>query len=86
MSKNIFRSKLTLEEIAFAEANHYYIQVGEDTVEYQGRQTFSKDRAEYLFFELLESMKHMAKKGNKQEKQTAIFGLLNFRICPVRLH
>lgn len=84
--KNPYVNKLTLKQIEEAEANHYYIQIGEETVEYQGRQTFSKQRAEYLFDELMESLFHMVKHGTAEDRRIAKAGLLYFHIHKLRIH
>lgn len=77
---------MTLEEVEHAEANFYYLQVADETAEFQGRFTFSKQRAEYLFWELMNSMRHMIKEGEKEDKMIAHAALLNFRIHPLRIH
>lgn len=84
--KNPYINNMKLEDIAHVEANHWYIQVGEETVEFNGRHTFTKERAEYLFYELLASMIDMSKNGNAQDRKIAKTGMCNFRMHALRIH
>lgn len=77
---------MTVEEVAHAESTFYYLQVGDETVEFQGKQTFSKQRSEYLFWELMNSLRHMVDHGEQSDQQTAILGLLHFHVHPLRIH
>lgn len=77
---------VTLEEVAHAEAKFFYIQVGGEIVEYNGRLTFSKEKADYLFYELQNNLVHMVSKGTDEERNTALTGLKNFRVHPLRIH
>lgn len=85
-NKNNPYINMTLEEVADAESKFFYIQVGDEVVEYDGRLTFSKKRAENLFYELRNSLSHMIKEGDSEEQTTALDGLKNFHIHPLRIH
>lgn len=77
---------MTLAEVTDAESRFYYIQVGGDTAEFNGRQTFTKDKTEYLFAELLENLRDMYAAGNDEERLAALLGLHNFHMRPLRIH
>lgn len=85
-NKNPYINKMSLDQIADAEANYYYIQVGEEIAEYGGKTTFKKDKAHWLFNELLESMLAMVEEGNTEDRSIARYGLLHFRVIPLRIN
>lgn len=84
--KNPYINKMSLDQIADAEANYYYIQVGEEIAEYGNKTTFKKDKAHWLFTELLENMLAMVEEGNTEDRSIARYGLLHFRVIPLRIH
>jgi len=77
---------MTPEEVAYAESRFSYLQIGQETVSLNGKFTFTNDKAEYLFWEYLESLRHMSKFGTDDDKRTAYEGLVNFRLHKLRLH
>lgn len=84
---DIMYAGYTAEEVMAIEAAHYYIQIGDEMLESEtGKLSFTKDRAEQLFDQVLESLKHMRKFGTPEEKEDARKCLLNFRIWPLRIH
>lgn len=83
---NPYKNKMTLQEVAHAEEYFYYVQCGEDTIVHNGKQTFKKDRAEEIYWDMLAHVKHMRANGSKEERRQAYFGLLNFHMHKLRLH
>lgn len=77
---------MTVDQVTDAESRLFFIQVGEEVVEYNGKQTFVKQKAEYLYEELFNSLGHMYENGSDEESYSALLGLLNFRIIPLRIH
>jgi hypothetical protein len=92
MSKNgkksdIMYADYTMAEVMAIEAQYYYIQIGDEMLESEsGKMSFSKDRAEALFEQVLESLRHMKKYGNEEQKADAEKCLNNFKIWPLRIH
>ena len=91
MSKNkksdIMYGGYTAEEVVAIEAMHYYIQIGDEMLESEtGKLSFGKGRAEQLFSQVFEGLRHMKKFGTQEEKADAEHCLLNFRIWPLRIH
>lgn len=84
--RNPYINKMSEDQVAKAEATFFYLQVGEETAEYHGKQTFTKDKAEYLFWELMDSMRQMVEEGNAEDQRIARYGLLNFRVHALRIH
>lgn len=76
----------TMDEIRFAEANLYVIQVGEDLHSHDGEVSFPKNEANYHYDMIFKSLGHMAKNGSFEEREDAHKMLRHFRIMPVRFH
>jgi len=85
--RDIMYAGHTIEEVMAIEALHYYIQIGDEILESEtGKLSFSKERTEALFAQVMESLRHMKKHGNAEERADAEKCLANFRIWPLRIH
>ena len=62
---------LTLSQVKDAEERYFYLQVGDEIPIYNNKHTFSKDMAEELFYELMESLRHMKDNGNQRDRVDA---------------
>jgi len=86
--KEIMYNGFTIEEVMAVEAMFYYIQIGDEMLENEkGKLSFTKDAAEDLFSQIMESLKHMKKFGNPEERAEAHECLSTcVRIHPLRIH
>lgn len=84
--KNPYVNKLSLKQIANAHDNHFYIQVGSDTVMMNGKQTFNKEIAEMLFEEVVENMRAMLESKDMVDRQLAMECLTCVHIHKMRFH
>ena len=77
----------SIEDVAKAETGNYYIQIGDGMFESeQGKLAFSKERAEAFYEQIREGLVDMRSKGSQEDKDEAMFCLMNFRIIPLRFH
>lgn len=77
----------SVEDVIKAETGNYYIQIGDGMFESeQGKLAFSKERAEAFYDQIREGLLDMQKKGSQEDKDEAMFCLMNFRIIPLRFH
>lgn len=85
MSKSPF-VKYTPEQIVEAESNSYMILLGSDLFSYNGKYTFTKDKAEHYMEQIEGGLLEMLETGNEEEKEEAIMCLFLLKILPFRLH
>lgn len=83
--KKVF-GKYSQEQIDVAEASQHVILLGSDFFSYEGRYTFSREKAEFYFNQVSDGLLEILETGSKSEKEEAIFCLCFLRIMPFRLH
>ena len=77
----------SVEEVVKTETGSYYIQIGDGMFESeQGKLAFTKERAEAFFQQIMDGLVEMRKTGSQEDKDEAMFCLMNFRIIPLRFH
>lgn len=77
----------SVEDVVKAETGNYYIQIGDGLFESeQGKFSFSKDKAEAFFQQIMDGLIEMIKTGSQEDKKEAMFCLMNFHILPLRFH
>lgn len=75
----------TVEQIAYAEATSYVIQVGVDFFESKGHLTFSRKNAEGVYTKVLGVLLHSIENGSEEDKATALKCLLTLQLLPLRI-
>lgn len=77
----------TIEEVNRLELNRFYIQLGSEVyLAESGNVSFTKDKSEEIFFDILEDLYDMKKNGTKIQKVDASACLHYFKIHPLRFH
>lgn len=74
------------EQLADAEANYFVIQIGHEFFVDNGKMSFKKNKAENIYFDLLEGIGDMLTSKDEVERQEAFSILCHFRLIPVRVH
>lgn len=83
--KNPYKN-YSVQDIEATEFGTYVIQVGDDLFAHNGKQAFSKQRAEMFFDDIIVGLHHMKKNGNDIEREDAEKCLLFLKIHPLRIH
>jgi hypothetical protein len=76
----------SVEDVFMAEVGNYYIQVGHEIFEYEGKMVFSRDRAEAFFDDIVDDLNDLKENGDELEKKNAHKNLLYLKIFPFRVH
>lgn len=74
------------EEVIQVEAGHYFIQIGVDIFENEGKMAFTRETAEKLYDGIFEDLMAMKENGTEKQKEDATGCLLFLRIHPMRVH
>jgi hypothetical protein len=75
----------SIEQIAYAEATSYVIQVGVDFFESKGHLTFGQKQAEGIYMKLLVALQDSVKNGSREDRETALKCLATLQILPLRI-
>lgn len=75
----------SVEQIAYAEATSYVIQVGVDFFESKGHLTFSQKQAEGIYLKLLFALQDSVKNGSREDRLTALKCISTLKILPLRI-
>lgn len=75
----------SVEQIAYAEATSYVIQVGVDFFESKGHLTFSAKQAEGIYLKLLAALSDSIKNGSTEDRLTALKCIQTLQILPLRI-
>lgn len=75
----------SIEEIAYAEATTYVIQVGVDFFENKGHLTFSLKNAQGIYLKLLGALVESVRNGSEEDKKTALKCIQTLQILPLRI-
>ncbi len=83
--KSVF-GKYSPEQIAVAESSMHVILLGDDFFSYNGKYTFTREKAEYYYNQVNDGLMEIMETGTKTEKEEAMFCLFYLKIMPFRLH
>ena len=75
----------SVEEIAYAEATSYVIQVGVDFFENKGRLTFSRKNAESIYIKVMGTLLDSIANGSPEDQETALKCLISLQLLPLRI-
>jgi hypothetical protein len=75
----------SIEQIAYAEATSYVIQVGMDFFEEKGHLTFGYKQATTIYMKLLSALASTIKHGNHEDKQVALKCISTLQVLPLRI-
>jgi hypothetical protein len=72
-------------DIMLVEAGNYYIQVGSDIFTLDGKMSFSRKRAEFIYDGIFKDLTLLKENGNSIEQEDAKTCLSMLRIFPMRV-
>lgn len=75
-----------VDDVLYAEANFYVVQVGEDLFEHKGKMAFSKDKAILYYNQILEELTDMYHTGTPNDRKRAKVGLSYLKVLPLRIN
>lgn len=83
--KSPFRG-FSVEEVLWAEANFYVIEINNDMFNKDGKYAFSKKRTIHFYNKILSELTFLFENGTANERRDALKGLQTLRVLPLRIN